>query len=74
MRLLGSGVLQCAAPHATGDVYVNFLTQEQIDRIPAAYRPEVWKRLAEVKTKWDPKNLFRMNQNISLRYENVRNT
>jgi hypothetical protein len=53
-----------AAPHATGGVYVNFLTQEEIDRIPAAYRPEVWKRLVEVKNKWDPKNLFRLNQNI----------
>jgi FAD/FMN-containing dehydrogenase len=32
--------------------------------VRAAYRPEVWKRLVEIKTKWDPKNLFRMNQNI----------
>ncbi|MBI4660288.1 MAG: FAD-binding oxidoreductase [Verrucomicrobia bacterium] len=53
-----------AAPHATGGVYVNFLTQEEIDRIPAAYKSEVWKRLVEVKKKWDPANLFRMNQNI----------
>jgi FAD/FMN-containing dehydrogenase len=53
-----------AAPHATGGVYVNFMTQEEIDRIPAAYGQEVWKRLVEVKNKWDPKNLFRMNQNI----------
>lgn len=51
-----------AAPHAMGGVYVNFLTEEEVDRIPAAYRPEVWKRLVEVKSKWDPKNLFRMNQ------------
>ena len=53
-----------AAPHATGGVYVNFMTQEEVDRIPAAYGQEVWKRLVEVKNKWDPKNLFRMNQNI----------
>jgi FAD/FMN-containing dehydrogenase len=53
-----------AAPHATGGVYVNFLTQEEIERIPAAYRPEVWERLVGVKNKWDPKNLFRLNQNI----------
>jgi FAD/FMN-containing dehydrogenase len=53
-----------AAPHGTGGVYVNFLTQEEIDRVPAAYKPEVWARLVEVKNKWDPKNLFRMNQNI----------
>jgi Berberine and berberine like len=35
-----------------------------MDRIPAAYRPEVWRRLAEVKTRWDPKNLLRMEPNI----------
>ncbi len=55
---------EAAAPDATGGVYVNFLTQEEIDRIPAAYTPDVWNRLVRVKNKWDPKNLFRMNQNI----------
>lgn len=53
-----------AAPHATGGVYVNFMTQEEMDRIPAAYKPDAWARLVTVKTKWDPTNLFRMNQNI----------
>ena len=55
---------QAAAPYATGGVYVNFMTQEEVARIPEAYNPEVWQRLVEVKTKWDPKNLFRLNQNI----------
>jgi len=55
---------KAAAPDATGGVYVNFMTQEETDRIPAAYKPEVWERLVSVKRKWDPKNLFRMNQNI----------
>jgi FAD/FMN-containing dehydrogenase len=53
-----------AAPHATGGVYVNFMTQEEVDRVPAAYTAAVWKRLVAVKNKWDPTNLFRMNQNI----------
>jgi FAD/FMN-containing dehydrogenase len=53
-----------AAPHATGGVYVNFMTQEESERIPAAYTPEAWQRLVEVKNRWDPTNLFRMNQNI----------
>src|SRR5437867_3927481 len=53
-----------SAPYATGGVYVNFMTQEETDRIQAAYKPAVWKRLVELKTKWDAKNLFRMNQNI----------
>jgi len=52
------------APDATGGVYVNFMPEDETDRIPAAYKPEVWNRLVEVKNKWDPKNLFRMNQNI----------
>ena len=43
---------------------MNFMTAEETDRIQAAYKPAVWKRLVEVKNKWDPKNLFHMNQNI----------
>ena len=53
-----------ATPFATGGVYVNFITQEEQDRITAAYGPAIWKRLVETKQKWDPQNLFRMNQNI----------
>ena len=46
-------------------VYVNFLSDEGADRVKQAYTPDVWKRLVECKRKWDPNNLFRMNQNIS---------
>jgi FAD/FMN-containing dehydrogenase len=53
-----------SAPYATGGVYINFLTQDETDRIASAYAPDVWDRLVEIKTKWDPTNLFRMNQNI----------
>jgi hypothetical protein len=45
-------------------VYVNFLSQEGEERVREAYTPETWRRLVEVKNRWDPKNLFRMNQNI----------
>lgn len=45
-------------------VYVNFLSQEGEDRIKEAYTTEVWNRLVEVKNKWDPQNIFHMNQNI----------
>ncbi len=45
-------------------VYVNFLSEEGEDRVKAAYTPEVWKRLVQVKKRYDPTNLFRMNQNI----------
>jgi len=37
--------------------------EEEVDRIAAAYGPN-YDRLVQVKNKYDPKNLFRMNQNI----------
>ena len=51
------------ARYATGGVYVNFLTQDEASRIPAAYGPN-YDRLVHLKAKYDPKNLFRLNQNI----------
>ena len=45
-------------------VYVNFISDMGEDRAKEAYTVEVWNRLVEVKNKWDPNNLFRMNQNI----------
>ena len=50
-------------PFATGGVYVNFLTADEGDRLRAAYGSN-YDRLAQVKRKYDPKNLFRVNQNI----------
>jgi FAD/FMN-containing dehydrogenase len=51
------------APYATGGVYVNFLTQDETDRIRAAYGPN-YDKLVQLKSKYDPTNLFRLNQNI----------
>jgi hypothetical protein len=52
-------------PHATGGVYVNFLTEEEgEDRVRAAYRGS-FDRLARVKASYDPDNLFRVNKNIA---------
>ena len=51
------------APHAMGSVYVNFMPEDEGDRVPAAFGPN-YTRLAMIKAKYDPKNLFRMNQNI----------
>jgi len=49
---------------STGGTYINFLTEEEgEERIRAAYGKN-YERLIEVKTKWDPENLFRMNKNI----------
>jgi hypothetical protein len=50
-------------PFASGGVYVNFMTADESDRIPAAYGSN-YRRLAEIKAKYDPDNLFRANQNI----------
>lgn len=50
-------------PHAAGGAYVNFMMDEGEDRIAASYRDN-YPRLKEIKRKYDPGNLFRMNQNI----------
>jgi hypothetical protein len=55
---------KAAEPFSQG-VYVNFLSEEGADRVKQAYTPAVWDRLVQCKRKWDPSNLFRMNQNIS---------
>jgi hypothetical protein len=45
-------------------VYVNFLSDEGEARVKDAYTENVWKRLVQVKNKYDPLNLFHLNQNI----------
>jgi len=54
-------------PYATQSVYVNYLNEvddEGSDRIESAYGAEKFARLAALKAKYDPGNLFRMNQNV----------
>jgi FAD/FMN-containing dehydrogenase len=50
-------------PFTSGGVYVNYLGEEGADRIKAAYGPK-YEKLVAVKKKYDPNNLFRVNQNI----------
>ena len=50
--------------HHTNGTYVNFLEQEGDDRIREAYPLATYERLALVKRKYDPTNVFRLNQNI----------
>jgi FAD/FMN-containing dehydrogenase len=50
-------------PFASAGAYINFLTQEETDRIEFAYGAG-YQRLVALKKKYDPTNFFRMNQNI----------
>jgi FAD/FMN-containing dehydrogenase len=52
-----------AAPHAAGSVYVNFMPEDEADRVKLAYGRN-HSRLAAIKRRYDPDNLFRLNQNI----------
>jgi FAD binding domain/Berberine and berberine like len=44
--------------------YVNFVNDEGPDRVRDAYPEPTWSRLSEIKARYDPENLFRLNQNI----------
>jgi hypothetical protein len=50
-------------PFSAGGAYVNFMMEEGEDRVKATYGSN-YKRLARIKAKYDPTNLFRVNQNI----------
>ncbi len=49
---------------ANGDAYVNFLGDEGRERVRDAYPGETWSRLREVKRRYDPGNVFRVNHNV----------
>jgi FAD/FMN-containing dehydrogenase len=51
------------APYANGGVYVNLLGDDEAQRVPRAW-DENYARLTELKAKWDPENVFRMNHNV----------
>ena len=60
---LDRGLYEALAPHDAG-VYANFLEAEGDERIRAAYPGGTYERLADIKRRYDPRNLFRLNQNI----------
>jgi hypothetical protein len=57
-------VFRATSRLATGGAYVNFLTQDEGERVRAAYGAN-YERLVELKNRYDPTNLFQTNQNIS---------
>jgi hypothetical protein len=52
------------APHTTTGVYLNFTSDEGEERVRSTYGPERYARLVALKDRYDPTNLFHLNQNI----------
>ena len=63
VRAWAREAFEAAAPHATGSGYVNFLTDDEAERVAASYGSN-YPRLQALKLRYDPGNLFRMNLNI----------
>jgi FAD/FMN-containing dehydrogenase len=62
----GAWIAKMAAELDQGDkgAYVNFVNDEGEARVRAAYPGKTWDRLRQIKRRYDPTNLFRLNQNI----------
>ena len=54
---------EATAPFASGTAYVNFMPGDEGERVQSAHG-ENYARLMEIKRRYDPKNLFRLNHNI----------
>lgn len=54
---------EASAPYASAGAYVNFMTEDEGDRVAAAYGVN-YARLKKIKKKYDPENIFHNNQNI----------
>lgn len=54
---------QASAPYASAGAYVNFMTEEEGDRVATAYGSN-YERLVQIKKQYDPENIFHLNQNI----------
>ena len=57
------GLFARLRPTMASGVHVNFMSGDEADRVSEAYR-ERWERLRAIKTIYDPRNFFRLNQNI----------
>src|SRR5437762_1440398 len=57
----GFAVLQ---PHLGSGAYANYLVNEPRERVRQAYGAETYDRLVALKDRYDPANVFRLNQNI----------
>jgi len=59
------GLWKSVQPYSTGGVYVNYMDHDESGRIGDAYGSTHYARLVELKKRYDPGNLFRLNQNIA---------
>ena len=57
------GVFNKLRPAMKPGVYINFMSGDEQDRVPEAYHQR-WDRMVAVKSHYDPKNFFRLNQNV----------
>jgi FAD binding domain/Berberine and berberine like len=57
------GVFNKLRPAMKPGVYINFMSGDEQDRVPEAYH-ERWDRIVAVKSRYDPNNFFRLNQNV----------
>jgi len=58
-------LFEATAKFATGGVYVNFMPDDESQRVRTGAYGANYARLAKIKAKYDPANLFRMNQNVA---------
>ena len=57
------GLFEATKPYAAGTAYINFMPGDEPERVEAAYGGN-YKRLAEIKRRYDPDNFFCLNQNV----------
>ena len=57
------GYSDALRPHTAGAAYVNFMMEEGQERVRSTYGAN-YARLVQIKTRYDPDNFFRVNQNI----------
>ena len=58
------GLRDALAPYTTGRAYANFIAADEADRVRLAYGVENYRRLGELKSKYDPGNVFHNNPNV----------
>jgi len=56
-------LFSAAAPYSSGTAYINFMPHDEPERVEAAYGAN-YRRLSDIKRRYDPENFFRVNQNV----------